>query len=271
MTSSDRKPRTYADAVRDAKPKSEAEIAKAVASKLEGEGWSCFSEVRIQEFVRGIKDCPNGIADLVAVRGNLAMIVEAKMSFGLSVLEQAIEWTRVSPLVVVATASAGIGHKDGLKAHLQRYFGLGLYTVSNGYTSYRFSPRLLRHNLANVDAIRACLDDRMKLSTAGASTTFRMSPYQDMTWHLRLLLAQHGPMTMKRLIELISARDDRFHYASAASMKQQIRAAIQSYEEDLKFDQATSIVTWVPELCSKGEKYAERVKSVAQDIAARGA
>lgn len=241
--------------------KSEAAVAHGIALGLIDQGWDVYGEVRLSEFLprRGL---PEGILDLAAIKGPFALAVEVKKSFSLTLLEQAIEWTKIFPLVAVAVPAGAAGNKKGLRNHLREYFGLGVYTSFGGNLSVVSDARLLRHNLRNVPDIRGALDERMKISVPGASATYRHSRYQDFVWYIRLALAEKGPMRQKELIQSVMDAGGIYHYSSAAVMKRQLHEAISSMEPDFALS-AESIVTWLPEKCPHGAEYVERVRRAA--------
>jgi hypothetical protein len=62
----------------------EAEIGEAVVAWLEAQHWDVYQEVKIY----------SGIADIIAVKGNLLWAIELKKSLTLKVMEQARGWRR---------------------------------------------------------------------------------------------------------------------------------------------------------------------------------
>ncbi len=250
----------------------ESDLARWAIQHLQAEEWDCYPEVAVGKLLSSAATKEIGarfgerIADVVAIRGDLAMIIECKKSYSLSLLEQAVEWTRLSPLVAVAVPSATTGYKTVLKEHFRNHFGVGMYCVSPHALSRRYAPRLLRHNLRWVEHIKSVLSAEMKLSVAGASQTWRRSPYQDTLLEVRCALADSDGISMRELFARLDddQGDMRHHYSSSASMKASIGSMIRGViEPDIGID-ARGLVVWTPEKCTKGPAYVAHVKEVAE-------
>jgi len=219
----------------------EADVAKVVIEDLQAGGWECYPEVKLAELT-GRMDWGNGIADVVAVKGPLAMIVECKLTYSLQLLEQALEWTRIAPLVAVVARSVE-GNKQGLRRHLADYHGIGsaVARVDIGYPGqgdlhWYTRPRLLRHNRRNVDTIRSVLTPAMQTATAGSRETKRHTKFQETMTHARVMLLAYGPLPMGDLVERLAEKEGH-HYASDRGARQGIATAIHhGWVPDLKLD-----------------------------------
>lgn len=244
----------------------EAYIASAVADNLTDEGWDVYAEVRLGAWVDG---APNhGICDLVAVRGPLAMFVECKRSLSFDLFEQAAEWTRFVPLVAVATFSDA-SNRTEFRKRVASHFGFGLARVlkPGAYTMHPWivRPRLLRHNLRNVARIREALSDAMRLSTAGASATYRHTPYQNTMNEIRAILATAGPLPIRDLLAYLERTDTygqpRHHYSSRASLAGGLAKSIGAIEPDIR--RRGDIVSWHPEDCRRDGEYIAYIQRLA--------
>jgi hypothetical protein len=265
------RPKTYRDLVKEHQCKSEAEIATQVMESLGAEGWDCYPEVAVGKLMPYAEQKAIGgsfgqsVCDIVAVKGRLAMMVECKKTYSLDLLEQALVWTRLAPLVVVAVPTMAINNRAPLKEHMRDYHGVGLFGANVSGVVYREAPRLLRHNLRHVDRLRGLLDPSMKCSTAGAALTWRQTPYQSTMSEIRCYLATHGPSTMREIYHHLAGETGgrpRHHYSSQASMQGCVSRSIRDgTEPDLRM--VDGVVDWHPELCTKGTEYVANLQKTA--------
>lgn len=218
----------------------EADIATVAVASLQRDGWDCYPEVRLGELT-GHRQWGGGVADVVAVRGPLVMIVECKVSYSLQLIEQALEWVRVAPLVAVAARTVETNRKE-LRRHMADYHGVGSAVAAVGGKDidggvlgdlrWLAHPRLLRANLRHVPDIQGVLTPAMRAATAGARTTYRHSQFQQTLTEVRILVLAYGPMPLVELVELLA--EQGHHYASDAGARQGIGAAIRNgWVEDL--------------------------------------
>jgi len=237
----------------------EAVLARTVAADLEMQGWDCYYEVSLQ---RAFPDLDlNGICDIVAVQGRLAMAVECKTSLSLDLMEQAIEWTRVFPLVAIAVPAAKLSRKRALRDHLADFFRLGQGEVSEFGVAWTRRARLHRPNIDRVPAIRSALSPMQKLAIPGAQVNAnRETPYQRTITEVRIHLAQHGPMPIRELVAHLKAAGGH-HYASDAGVGPGILSAIRTIEPDLIISQGR--VGWLPGKCARGDAYIAQVRDTA--------
>lgn len=78
----------------------EALLARPVVDWLQREGWTTHEEVAVK----------GPVADIVATRGGVYMVVEVKAAMSFSVLEQAERWRACAHLVFVAVPHAKDRH-----------------------------------------------------------------------------------------------------------------------------------------------------------------
>ncbi|MCW2240724.1 hypothetical protein [Azospirillum canadense] len=257
MTTEDPLLSSFDDAIKT--DRSESALARNVARGLGHEGWAIYTEVPLRTW---LPDAPTGIADIVAVSHGLAMVVEVKRSFSLTLIEQAAEWTRFVPLVVMALPGSAHSTRHALRDHLCQHFGLGLCRdAGNGNIVWDRRPKLLRHHLRNVARIQDSLTDPMQAAEAGERWAYRETPYQRMMTEVRILIAECGPVPVKVLIEALD-RPGKNPYSSRTYLARNLVHGIRAYEPDLAIG-ADSRVIWTPTQCAKGDKYIGIVMATA--------
>ncbi len=254
---------------------SEAELAKFLIDALILEGWDCYPEVALGKLLgQNLKDNAGSrlifgepIADVVAIKDGLVMIVECKKSFSLEVIEQALEWSKISPLYAIAIPFAAFNNRSVVKTHLREYYGLGIFGISATHAQWRFKPKLKKENLKYCDEIKSILKPTMMLSTAGAAHTWRSTPYQDTMFEIRCYLAMHGPTRLKDLYDFLEGKENGkcvHHYSSRASMVSSIGKSIYGGVEPDFVVSDDKILTWNPALCRHGSVMVENIKDCAQ-------
>ncbi len=91
----------------------EVELARDIIAWLNKDGWEVYQEVKV--------DGP--VADIVAKRGPVIWVIEAKVSFGLDVMEQAEHWIHRANMVSVAVPWTKDPH---FKKRICSKFGIGV-------------------------------------------------------------------------------------------------------------------------------------------------
>lgn len=97
----------------------EQDLAAHVVAMLHEMGWEVFQEV----------ETGYGRADIVARRDKIIWVVECKMSFGLSVIEQAWNYIRGGQAHYVSVA-VPYGGRKGFCRDVCRRYGIGVLTVN---------------------------------------------------------------------------------------------------------------------------------------------
>ncbi len=100
---------------------SEAELAGALMEHLQQLGWDCYPEVAVN---RG-----GTRADLVARKGPLIWVIEAKLRFGADVLEQARKWLGHAHYVSVLVPRISSPQGRTVLTEWMRSNGVGLITA----------------------------------------------------------------------------------------------------------------------------------------------
>lgn len=199
------------------KPVPETDIARPVVAWLRAQDWTVYQEVTHA----------GAIADIVAVRGPLLWVVEAKVSLGLAVLGQALHWRYRAHLVSVAGPSlpnrAARTAFDALLADR----GIGCLLISpEGYTER------VRENHPATMTRRLCpgLRDALRpehesWAEAGNSEGARYTPWRATTREVFHYVTEHPGATLRDVLDCV-----RTHYSSSAvaraTIARQIRAGL---------------------------------------------
>lgn len=93
----------------------EVDIAREIIEYLKADGWEIYQEVKYGSHY----------ADIVAKRGPVIWVIEAKVSFGLDVIEQAANWLDKAHMVSVAVTWT---RKSHFKNKICEKFGIGVLT-----------------------------------------------------------------------------------------------------------------------------------------------
>jgi hypothetical protein len=97
----------------------EVDLAAGVVEHLRALRWEIYPEVQ----PRGMKCC----ADIVAVQGRIVWVIETKLSFGLSVIEQAHDWRTCAHFVSVAVPWS---RRTRMAEIICRRLGIGVLRVA---------------------------------------------------------------------------------------------------------------------------------------------
>ena len=195
--------------------KKETELAAAVVAYLRDLGWDVHQEVGFQYGPR---------ADIVAVRGPLLLVAEAKTAFGLSVIAQADHWIGHANLVYVAVPRGWRTH--GLAASICRDRGIGVLEVmggaghgdQGGYADWRVqelvAPRLQRSVTSSGHTLRSklCAETRT-YAEAGNNEGKFWSPFKATVAEIHRALKERPGLTTRELVDAIK---HHYHAASTA-------------------------------------------------------
>lgn len=120
-------------------PAREEDLGPPVVAWLTAWGWDVYQEVVVGD----------GVADIVATRGPVVWIIELKLSFSLSLLDQAYHRRRYAHRVSVAVPkySRGGSVKLGSTRHICDILGIGLLLVAGAgaeHVDERWAGRFVR-------------------------------------------------------------------------------------------------------------------------------
>jgi len=181
--------------------KKETELGRHIKNSLIQDGWDVYCEV----LYRG------SVADIVAVKNGKILIVECKLSFGLTVMEQADHWRRLgcAHLVSVAVPSAS---SFGLL--ICNWLGLGVMTVSgDGNEVYeRNPPRFIRQ--ANPERLLKALKPEQKVAEAGSAGGGYWTPFKETVRNLERFVKANPGCTLKEAMDGI-----KHHYRTSSSAR----------------------------------------------------
>lgn len=106
----------------------EVELAAILVNYLRSDGWRVYQEVSVHGYGEA--------ADIVAVKGKLSMIIEAKTSFSFNVLDQALRWSGWSHFIAVMVPGA-----SPIQIRVADAFGIGIFGIET-WTSPNQEPRI---------------------------------------------------------------------------------------------------------------------------------
>lgn len=204
----------------------ETELAAAVVAYLRDLEWDVHQEV-------GHNYGPR--ADIVAVRGPLLWVIEAKTSFSLSVIAQAEHWRGHANLVSVAVprhggdrpsrdiasqicttwgigvleVAGGVGHRD------QGGYQSGQYVAADWRVYEAYAPTLQRVTTESGRWLRTKLCDQTRTYAAAGNNEGKFwSPFKATIAEIHRALKETPGLTTKELVKAI-----RHHYASDSSAR----------------------------------------------------
>ena len=205
--------------------KKETDLAAAVVAYLRDLGWDVHQEVGFQYGPR---------ADIVAVRGPVLLVVEAKTTFGLSVIAQADRWCGHANLVSVAVPRSWRGGgTHGVAANICRDWGIGVLEVMGGeghrdqgqYVNGQYvtadwrveelvAPRLVRRVTSSGNTLRSKLcTETQTYAEAGNNDGKFWSPFKATVAEIHRALKERPGLTTRELVDAIK---HHYHAASTA-------------------------------------------------------
>ena len=198
-----------------AKFNNEQELAARVIEYLKEDHWDIYQEVV----------CPGGVADIVAVRGNLKWVIECKLSVSMTLLGQAIERQPYFHYTSIAIPNTRRDNASYRFIHqFLRWKGIGLFEVNppcyHEVMNYaRLEPKLFRK--AKTDVIKL-YEEQKDMVGAGACHGGYFTPFKRTCRNVQEVVKKEPGITLK---ELINKADH--HYSSNSTAKQSIRYYIE--------------------------------------------
>lgn len=193
--------------------KTEQELAAIVVQHFESiPGAEVWQEVKVRRLGRR--------ADIVVGLGPVLHVIETKMQFGLSVLEQAAGWRGVAHRVSIATPYRG---RHAFGESLCESLGVGWFYVHNSCESAYGIDRLSENVEAPLrrrvgTALRAALRDEHKtFAAAGNATCSYWTPWQATCKAAREFVGGNPGCTVRDLVAGI-----RHHHSSDSSARQNL-------------------------------------------------
>jgi hypothetical protein len=214
----------------------EVDVAAPVVAWLRAGGWDVYQEVRNGK--GGERSC-----DIVATRGPLVWVVEAKVRLNVEVLEQAHWWRQYAHYASVAVPSDACRGMGPAYAHLVGAWGLGVFRVRpkeflygnpaiDKLVDHDHQPHLNRRALAG--RLRGWLHEEQKtFLAAGSPCGGGWTAFKDTCRNLKEVVQAHPGCTLK---EAIGGRAPtlldggfagiRYHYRTEATAISSLRAWI---------------------------------------------
>lgn len=210
-----------------AKPRvSEAEVARAVVTELQRLGFDTYEEV---------SSCYCGKrADIVAVQGKWAFIVEVKTAFSLRLLEQARMWSGLPVLLAVPSCRYG---------WICKQLGFGLWEVcrEGQIREVVAPPRVC--NRRTFEMVSGWLDESQRsgqYARAGEAGGGYWTPFQQTKRALQSLVKEKPGMTLKEAVDALD-----HHYASAATARACLpRLIMRGIIEGIELDDKRPMHLW---------------------------
>lgn len=217
----------------------EVDVAAPVVAWLRAGGWDVYQEVRNGK--GGERSC-----DIVATRGPLVWVVEAKVRLNVEVLEQAQWWRQYAHYASVAVPHAYLMPMGQAYIHLVRAWGLGVFGVRPKEALYgvpmvdklvdhlQFSPALNRKAMAPRLRGWLCEEQKTYLA-AGSPCGGGWTPFKDTCRALAQVVRAHPGCTLK---EAIGGRATTLLDAGFAGIKHHYRTEATA---------VSSLRTWIQE------------------------
>ena len=190
-------------------PPDEASLAAVVVEYLTVDQWDVYQEVQLS-----LDDI---VADIVAVRGPVTMVVEAKTALTWRLLEQAERWRGRANRIAIATPNSG--HSTFVHGCLARS-GIGWLAVPEPITGQQpmwyADPPL--HRIRPAWCIRKALRPEHKTwGAAGNAASERYTPFKKTCRAVLEAVLSRPGVTVKEMMGMIE-----HHYSSDATARSSI-------------------------------------------------
>ena len=199
-------------------PRTEAEVAAVILPWLKDQKWEVWQEVR--------HFCTGPRADLVARRDGILWVIESKMTICLTLLDQAVEWTKwahyVSVLVPRPRSKRGYTKPHSYAGRFMlEHFGIGLLMAHPpslvgthpGRVSEEKRPQLRRR--AFTDHLAEALKEiPPNHAPAGNAEQKYYTPYRATCEAVQQYVKLHPGCTLKEVFDKVD-----HHYRSSATAR----------------------------------------------------
>jgi hypothetical protein len=188
----------------------EADIALPALRWIEAQGWDCYPEAQLKH--------AGGRADIAAVRGQILWIIEAKIAFSLSLLEQAYAWVNLAHYVSVVISRRRL-RNTMFAEHLCRSVGIGVIYVDSDSAVYETLPPRL-HRSAALSARRAISElhqDMKKYTPGGRSSDGFSTPWKRTMDAVQEYIVENPGCTIREIIDVVPT-----HYSNSRTARSSI-------------------------------------------------
>ena len=193
----------------------ETELAAALTTWLQSDGWDVYHEVVIPH----VSSRP----DIVARRGAFTWVIETKMNLSLDLMEQGVEWIPRGVANMVSIAVPKNNHRSRwFCSRTLRHFGVGMLEVSPTFVTVNEKPIIQRRLIRKIELRDEQSATNTEYAAAGSARGGFWTPFRGTVDQMRRALTLNGPMTMAHLIDSI-----QHHYSSAASARGALMGRIQ--------------------------------------------
>lgn len=206
----------------------EAEIGEVVVAWLEAQHWEVYQEVKIY----------SGIADIIAVNGNLLWAIELKKSLTLKVMEQARGWRTHFRSVAIPAPKRTSHDRRTAYAVAKNFFKVGVLEVkkTNGWkgqpdhqVAIKVPAPLMREHHRFVNRIKDGLVPEQKvMAKAGTKHGDYYTPYKGTMGQVRRFIEKNPGCTIKMIMTELG----KMHYSSDASARSTIPRSLMSIESE---------------------------------------
>ncbi len=198
----------------------ETDLLKPVIAWLQAQHWKVYQEVQIF--------CGGPVIDIVGVRDKLRWAIEGKTSFSLTVIEQAYRNQAFAQLSSVAVPSPRGSRGNGFASWICQNFGIGVLEVSPASKEYPVSQTVMPHIRRRVlhNYLSGALSDHRNVAEAGTNGGGYWTPYKATMHDVRRFLENHGPATIREIIEHV-----RTHYSERSEISS-LQSSLRNFEAD---------------------------------------
>lgn len=190
---------------------SEESLAASVVAWLADSGWEVYQEVQMK---RG-----PAVADIVAVSGPVAWVVEVKASLSLSVMGQAWAWRPWAHLVSVAAPTTTNWRGRAFVEEVARRLGFGVLGLGGEGSVFEWvRPAFHRRVVGHPgSALRAALREEHKtFARAGNAKGRRFTPFAATCRAVRSIVEAEPGISARDLMEKMAGRH---HYSSPGTAR----------------------------------------------------
>jgi hypothetical protein len=173
--------------------KSEAELAACVIAYLTTEQWDVYQEVPTQM----------GLADIVAVRGKCAMIVETKLQLSFKLVTQIMYRRFAANWACIACPGTKDSDTNAGVAHFCRTAGIGWLRV-DADREVQYEVRPVFHRMrGQKNLVHRLCPEHKTYAAAGSPGGSHWSPYKQTCRHVLNYVTQHPGASAKEVVESV--------------------------------------------------------------------